>query len=160
MTSQDYSNLKWNPKQPIIFLPEGIRGYYVQEANFLINDLQEHKLKIVLAEAPEPKFEGHKIRVVESRNPEWYSKLYHSYDYFRRDRSLRALERIASQQDGYYMNGPYKYDFIYRTLITERLIEGYSVEGCEVPPNEKVKRILEDILEKSFLDYFGLTNPP
>ncbi len=154
MTAQDYTNLKWTPKEPIIFLPEGIRIYYIREAKFLINDLQEHKLKVVLVEAPEPKFDGHKIRIVESRNPEWYSKLYHSYSSFRRDRSLRALERIASQQDGYYMNGPYKYDFIYRTLITERLVRGYSVEDYEIPPNEEVKRFLEDIVgdfEKLFI---------
>lgn len=143
MASQKYN---WTPKDPILLLPEKIRSYYVQEAKFLIDDLTANKLKVVLVPAPEPKFQGRKIRVVESQNPEWYRELYLLHNYFRRDSSFRALERIVSQEDKPYRSGRYKYDFIYRALITKRLTKGYSVEGCEVPPNEEVKGFLEGIL--------------
>ena len=61
---------------------------------------QEHN-RIGLAPAPEPSFDGHKIRVIESRNPKWYSefgvrywKTPRQFD-LKRDRVIKALERVA-----------------------------------------------------------------
>lgn len=35
-------------------------------------ELEQNQNRIVLAPAPEPHFDSHKIRVIESRNPKWY----------------------------------------------------------------------------------------
>ncbi len=61
---------------------------------------QEHN-KIGLVPAPDPSFDGHKIRVIESRNPKWYSEF--GVRYWRnprqfdlkRGRVIKALERVA-----------------------------------------------------------------
>ena len=141
----------WVPEQRLISLPKRIRGCFSEHADYLFNDLRENRLEVVLIPASEPKFSGHKIRAVENRNPVWYRKLYAQYSHFRRDRSLRSLERLKSLLDRDYTGNrrgfiqtPYSYDFVYRTLIQERLIEGFvSIEGKN-SPNDYVR------------EYFGL----
>ncbi|MBU4456776.1 MAG: hypothetical protein KKA65_04705, partial [Nanoarchaeota archaeon] len=126
--------MSWNSDIPIKELPRNIRTFFLKEANYLFKDLKNNKLVVILVNAPEPKHCGHKIRVVDCQNPCWYSELYHSIDYFRRDRSLRALERITQLNDGSFRCSPYKYDAIYRQLIFQRLVEGHEAENFEIPP--------------------------
>ena len=129
----------WSFKQSIKQLPDLLQDFFVEEAEILLIDLETNRLEISLAVAPEPKFEGHKIRVVDNKNPYWYSNLYWDYYHFRRDRSVKALNRIKNKKDGNHGKTRYKYDCIYRELILERLINGYQEETYEVPPNNKVR---------------------
>lgn len=53
---------------PIRLLPENIRLWFVEDAKYLLNDLQNNRLTMVLVPAPEPKHVGHMIRVADSQN--------------------------------------------------------------------------------------------
>lgn len=62
--------------------------------------LETERLRVVLVPASSPHFEGHKIRAVESRNPEWYERFVAGrWDrrgcQVRRARVERALKRVA-----------------------------------------------------------------
>lgn len=43
-----------------------------QLAASALRDLAQSALRVTLVPAPEPHFDGHKIRAVEDRNPNWY----------------------------------------------------------------------------------------
>ena len=140
--------MTWTPDQPTIDLPESIRGFYVEEADFLYQDLRANRLEVILVPAPEPKHCGHMIRAVANRNPDWYRELYSTHSHFRRDLSLRALDRIRMQKDRPFRINPFKYDAIYRGLIHDRLIEGHMVENYVENPNNTVRNHFGmDILE-------------
>lgn len=121
--------------------PPEIRGPFSYEGQLLLKELEKNQLKVVLVRAPRPKYIGHKIRLAIEHNPKWYSQLYIEHPHFRRDRSLKALERIASQKDRPFredgksaVHYKYHYDSIYRQLIFERLTAGYTDEiGREIP---------------------------
>ncbi len=137
----------WDADKPIRYWPAPIRKYFKEEAKFLYHHLELNKLKIILIPAPEQKHCGHKIRVVDQSNPEWYSELYQSLAHFRRDRSLRSLQRISKAEDQLFVNYncgalPYKnhYDRVYRETIFKRLVEGHTTEGYEFKPKLKVCR--------------------
>lgn len=142
----------WDINQPIKMLPREIRRYYAEDADYLYKDLKSNYLEVILIPAPMPNHPTHKVRAVQNRNPEWYRELYWSIKHFRRDLSLRALDRIRKEEDGTYKVSPFKYDSRYRELIHERLIEGYMENGCEMPPNNIVREFfgmkpnLEEIL--------------
>jgi len=121
--------MAWDPHYPIVQLPKKIRKFYTQEADYLYSDLLNNKLTIVLIPAPDPRHDCHMVRAVESENPGWYQGLYSSYNYFRRDRSLMALNRIRNQEDKQFRISPFHYDFIYRDLINDRLIDGFYERG-------------------------------
>lgn len=63
--------------------------------------LELHRNRIVLAPAPVAHFDGHSIRVVESRNPSWYrdfsAPFWRSQRSFqlKRSRVERALRRVV-----------------------------------------------------------------
>lgn len=63
-----------------------------------LQDLSENFLRIGLVPAPEPHFEGHKIRVIESENPKWYGEFFWRFDpqgrIIKRCRIIRGLERV------------------------------------------------------------------
>ncbi len=64
-------------------------------------DLEQQQNRIILVPAPEPHFEGHKIRVVERRNPQWYIDFGLSYwksdreFTLKRSRVVQALQRVV-----------------------------------------------------------------
>jgi hypothetical protein len=89
---------KWNPDVPISTLPEKIKGIFRKEAEYLYNDLMKNRLDIDTMPAPQPQFSGHKIRIVLSRNPEWYGDLFPSFGR-RRDYLSNALLRIINSED-------------------------------------------------------------
>lgn len=136
--------MDWYPTQPIATLPERIQSYFQQEAELLHNELFTNKLEVILMPAPAPHFDSHKIRVAICHNPPWYSAFYHAYDYFRRDRSLRALYSIVEKKDRQSNGNSYKYQRIYRGFIFQRLIGEYNEQGYWYPANLEVCR------------YFGL----
>ncbi len=136
---------EWDEFRPISILSKGIRDYFVGDALLLKQDLLAHKLRIILIPAPEQKHCGHKIRAVETENPAWYSNLYSQIPYFRRDRSLCALERIVLKEDKAFtdincgvVRYKYHYDSVYRKLIFERLTKGFIHEGHRVGAQPEV----------------------
>jgi hypothetical protein len=148
----------WTPERPIRELPEEISDIFVDKSRFLYQDLQEHRLKVVLIPAPEPHFEGHCIRCVEDRNPQWYRDLYHGHPNWQRKRTKRALERIANHKDLQFMKGPigcveykYHYDTELRRLIYDILISGYY-------ENMGRHTIVHSEPNKDVRDFFGHIN--
>ena len=76
-------------------------------------DLDVMHNRIVLVPAPEPHFEGHRIRVQEQRNPEWYRSFAAPYwrtprvFCLKRRRVEKALRRVSIvgivRRNGYEM---------------------------------------------------------
>lgn len=145
----------WCIEKAVSELPDKLAEEFREEAKGLLKELEENRLTVVLIPAPEPKHISHMIRAVENNNPHWYRELYHSHWNFRRDRSIKALKRLAEGNDKEYsgrkgaVKSYFKYDKIYREFILDRLVNGYFEEdGMEIPPSKR-KRMLEHIIEKS-----------
>ena len=140
------SELDWNVEKQIMYLPEEIAGVFSREAERLYSDLRENRLKVVLVPARVERYEGHMIRAVESKNPEWYRELYRATPHLKRRRTLNSLERIARTQDLPYCDrrgavSPHgSYDTRYRELIRERLTGGYDINGLFIPEHPRVTR--------------------
>ncbi|MBI5871883.1 hypothetical protein HZB88_02255 [archaeon] len=146
---------EWVPELPIDYLPEYIKEAFRQDAELLLYELKINKLEVILIPAPTPQHSGHKIRAVQNKNPYWYSKLYHTYNHFRRDRSIRALKRIRDLHDRKFRISPYKYDEIYRSLILKRLVGGFLMqEGCEIEANRQVKEFFDKYLHSHKLEEY------
>ncbi len=60
----------WTCQKPILFLPNQIKNLFKSEASYLLQDLKENNLKVVLVPAPNPNFDSHKIRKCYQKNPE------------------------------------------------------------------------------------------
>src|SRR3989344_401504 len=80
-------DVDWDSGMPLSLLPEDIQEAFKMQANFLYCDL-EGKINIVLTREPNrdgecSRFEGHRLRYVDERNPEWYSELHERYDKLR-----------------------------------------------------------------------------
>jgi len=123
----------WTPNRPLLDLPQKIREHYVIHAGLLLDNLEINQHTVELVGAPYPQFEGHKIRVVTRHSPEWYMDLYYDHtgrskrgSSFRRDLSLRALDRICNLKDRPFMVSPFLYDSIYRGFIHDELLKGYD----------------------------------
>lgn len=133
----------WDPARPTKELPVYIRRYFYNCVDELFDELKYKRMIVGLIDAPKPRFDGYKIRVLYSPNPEWYSRLYSACEHFRRDRSLSALEKIKNEKDRPFKVRPYRYDWIYRTFIFERLT-GVDNNGSEKRrPAKKVCRFFE-----------------
>ena len=61
------------------YTPDHLRKHYEAVAIDLLMDLASERLEVGLMPAPEPKHEGHSIRVAVSANPVWWSALYASH---------------------------------------------------------------------------------
>ncbi len=132
--------MTWGPEQPIKYLPEAIQELYIEEARVLERILKENQLTVLLYPAPRLAFYGQKIRVPVRSNPDWFRQLREIYPHFRRNRSLRALKRIQDKKDHPTSGVKYNYQEIYRSMITQRLLEGYVEDECPIPPNRMVKK--------------------
>lgn len=67
----------------------------------MLQDLETNFLKIGLAHAPQPSFDGHMIHVLEQQNPAWYRKFVAGrWDRLgcqvKRGRVIGALKRVVS----------------------------------------------------------------
>jgi hypothetical protein len=73
-------------------------------ANAALRSLDEQRNVIGLAPAPRPSFDGHKIRVMVERNPDWYRHLHSTHGWSRRgsrvkrSRVIKALQRIVESR--------------------------------------------------------------
>ena len=69
-------------------------------AGLALYELETNHNRIILVPAPRQNFSGHKVRVQESKNPEWYIQFglayWHSKRSFqlKRARVVRALKRV------------------------------------------------------------------
>lgn len=76
----------------------------IKLAQWALITLDNERNKITLVPAPAPHFMGHKIRVVESTNPEWYREFGASYwrgprSYqLKRHRVENALKRVRDKK--------------------------------------------------------------
>ncbi len=139
--------MNWNPDRPISELPEPVRKLFSQDAYFLYQELKRFKPEVILVSAPQPRFEGHKIRMAVNRNPDWYSDLYWKRSNFRRDLSLRALDRIRNETDRSFIVRPYKYDAVYREMIQKRINEYLESDFFPNKKYNKVRRFLGNGLQ-------------
>ena len=144
-------------EKPIKFLPEDVASMFRLEAKWLYRDLTENLLKVVLRPAYQERYNGHMIRVVESQNPQWYREIYHSTPNFKRQRTLRSLERIAQAEDLPYIDrrgavSPYgSYDTRFREVIKSRVTEGYEdVQGRWIPGDKFILGYFEVNIGNSF----------
>lgn len=131
----------WKPDLPIKQLErERIINHYITLAETLYQDLEQNRLEVILIPAPRPAYFGHMVRVADNENPEWYRELFKKYfPNFRRDRSLRSLQRIAEKRDERYYSQAYRYDYIYRELITQALLNGIPIQETFIPPENEVR---------------------
>ncbi len=142
--------MEWDPSKPIRELPKRLEEIFSEEARILYHELESNRLEVTLIPAPDPQFQGHKIRYVENTNPGWYRNLYHSINHFRRDRSLDSLLRISLKKDWADDGFPFcSYDLTYRNLILNRLAEGHSWYGAFLPPHQ----VITDAIEKGIIEY-------
>ena len=130
----------WCSEKSVKELPARVGSLFSKEASSLLIDLRYFCLDVILMSAPEPKFIGHMIRVAVNQNPLWYRELYATTLHFRRDRTLRSLNRIANRVDCNLIESSsavrlqYTYDYLFREIIFRRLTEGYIEESGFVPP--------------------------
>jgi len=88
---------------------------FLQKAKDLLTGLETQSLEVILVDAPEPNFEGHKIRLAVNRNPQWYSNYYYSrHATPQKSEFLKALRNIA--------NGIFK-DLAYYNEITDLILD-------------------------------------
>jgi hypothetical protein len=90
---------EWDSHSPLSAWDEEIADIFRSCAGFLLDDLLEKRLTVVLGDAPDPRFDGHKIRVVENSNSEWYSGLFAENYNLKRWRLYAALEHVANGTD-------------------------------------------------------------
>lgn len=107
-------------------------------------DLFNNRLQVVLNG-----YQGdqNRLRLVQSQNPIWYSKIFNKYHNGKKPRRSNArirrkacLKALLNLSEGIYRNS-----FIYNILIDElksRIFEGYECEGYYIPA----------IADENFLD--------
>jgi len=136
--------MEWYPTRPVKENSKFVKAL-TEEAKFLYEDLKNNRLVVELASAPDPHFEGNKIRVASSYAPEWYREIYHEYSFeaeyrsketgrkrkyltshISRKKSLKSLERISKMED----KPNIFYDTLYRELIIKNL-EKYGLPEIE-----------------------------
>ena len=153
---------EWNPDAPVSTLPGKIREIFRKEAEYLYNDLMKNRLDIDTMPAPQPQFSGHKIRVVLSRNPEWYHDLYHCMSRYRpyAENSLKRIANLTDKAPKEYESKcgktnyvKYKHNSNIRNFIFYRLADGHAENGALCLPNKEIRKYfgLKKINEKKWL---------
>lgn len=168
--------MEWDTTQPIRYLPENIRTFYIEQAKGFLRELETSRLEIELIPAPIQKFHGHKIRQVVSENPEWYKEIYHQYSLKRkythsktkrqrtyldslinRPVAKNSLTRIKNQRDKYAtLSSKFRADFIFRNFIHDTLLNGdFDYEqGIDIPAENRVREFFElDPIDYPFIFY-------
>src|SRR3989344_7272207 len=98
-----FAKPQWTVDRPLKDISsKTVRRIFREHAFRLLDELCDHRLEVVLVPAPRPTHQGHMIRVAQSHNPSWYSRLYENHHYFRRDLTERALRRLVQGTDREY----------------------------------------------------------
>jgi hypothetical protein len=139
----------WTPEMKLSYLPDFPRELFIQEGKILYNDFLNNPHRITTRPAPIQTHSNHKIRVVESSNPDWYSQLYYSYTRGKRQRFEKALLRIVNclDQDLRKSDNHYTYDTAFRNLIYRRLTDGYQMKE-----GDKTYRVFPDNAVRAFFN--------
>ncbi len=132
-------------------LPFDVQIEFIKEAEVMIDELKTNWLEVVLIPAPEPMHEGHMIRAVANKNPEWYRKYFGGFHQSKNDcmdwygsrsnirkRVVSALEYIIDSDDRFMrpINNMYRLHGIVRAIIAERFVNGYyGCTGIAIQPN-------------------------
>ena len=82
-------------------MPDSVHQSFVYMSRYLLSELAMFTSEVVLVPAPEPAFEGHKVRMCISQNPYWWSELYRTYERSKLDRAgfIGSLNRIINRTD-------------------------------------------------------------
>lgn len=127
--------IEWTPDYPVWLLPDELKELFIIEASLLLKELNERFLDVKLIPAPEQRHHDHKIRTVENTNCDWFLSLQAiSSNAYRRLRVKDYLNKIITGDDKMF----YSVHTGLRKLILNRLLEGYSQEGCDVPPDDTI----------------------
>jgi hypothetical protein len=136
----------WTPEKKLAYLPTPFpRESFIEEAKFLYEDLLNNRLKVTTRPAPIQTHADHKIRIVQSYNPDWYSDFYYSHTRGKRQLVEKSLQRLINRLDRDFIptDNRYKYDTSLRWIIYSRLTEGYQTkEGdkiCRVFPDNAIR---------------------
>ena len=134
-------------------LPDNISSKFKSTALFLLDDMEENKLKIIWIPAPEQRHVNHKIRVIESRNPEWYSRIYKgivdAYPNKKYRRGCGRIRKLVVRALIHVSNGRFaplnhshgiNYIMMMLNIIKDKLVNGYEYMGQDIPPDIEVVR--------------------
>ncbi len=151
--------MNWSVNFPIELLPLKINTLFRKEADFLYKDLSNNRCVVVLVPAQHQKYPGHMVRLAVAENPMWYRDLYSHYPNLKRQRSLRALDRIRNQNDQQVVEVPksavhtwWTYDALFREVIFDRLFYGYHENGYDLPPQKEARKFFR-AEKKELSDY-------
>ncbi|HPN67576.1 MAG TPA: hypothetical protein PLZ62_02885 [bacterium] len=125
----------WDAKLSIRHLPDNIKQYFLFEARCLLAEITNDCYDPEQIPVSDPSFVGQKKRTKSGR-PDWYKEIKSDYHHFRRYRLKKSINRIIFCRDGRFGVRRYKYDYLVRSLIKLRLIEGYYYIKFVAPNNE------------------------
>ena len=131
-------------------LPHNVKAEFIQEAQVMLHELDVNWLEVCLLPAPDPQHEGHMVRAVANRNPEWYREYFGCrrrdglHEWYGNSANIRrrvtkALRRIATTTDKLMEPTSLRYRLhgTLRAIIIERFKTGYiGYDGQHVEPNE------------------------
>lgn len=146
--------MNFDPSLKLSTYPNIIAGYFVEEAANMLRELETNRLEVHLKKP---------VRYATNHNPAWYSKFAvdrsngHFINKRRkrtdknrtgggiRQRTYKALIRITKGNDGKTCGKLYSYDHDLRSLIFERLCDGYylTVEGYATHPDGAVPGVIK-----------------
>jgi hypothetical protein len=102
-------------------------------AEKLLEDLNNHELKVVLVPAPDPQHTNHFIRAVEWENVPWYKQLFSELGYIHRPRFAAGLEKIRNNAPAQLVWDKIALEFCQRCLK-----EGFERYDCFEEPKIRV----------------------
>ena len=114
-----------------------IKSRVLAEVGKMKQDLDINGLHVILVPAPEPRYSGHRIRVVHCRNPKWYREIYGELE-VKRDRIISSLNRILNETP----SNKSSYDYMFLQIAKDRLLEGYEDESVWIPHDNYVRVFL------------------
>lgn len=132
--------MEWNVFFSTSRLPDNIRYFFKDRADFLYRNLLESRYEGELVELPyTTTCDRQKGRHTLSKNPLWYSNFYWantphtrgkkgprrkaSYDIFKRSRFEKSLNLVAKSKDRDFL----KYDGLAREIVMKTLLDGVEV---------------------------------
>jgi hypothetical protein len=133
--------MEWDVSMSTRRLPDMIRGYFRERADFLFKDILSSRYKGGLTDLPyTTTWDRQRARVTFEKNPLWYSKVYWEntphwmgkkgprrttdYDTFKRNRFTKAISFVAHSKDRYLL----RYDTLARKAVLDTLMDGVDVE--------------------------------
>jgi len=102
-----------------------MRSILEEKFELMLNQLQSSSFEVGLFPAPEPRHEGHCVRVCFEAGPPWYRKLCRDYPSSRADQNRKGRTKIKRK---------------YIESILKRLAEGKPTESCYAEDLREIAR--------------------